>query len=66
VKAWDKVKALELLAKHFALLVDKTEVTGGITISWLPAVGNGDVVPADVVKRLPSAKRPRLTGEPKS
>jgi hypothetical protein len=25
VKLWDKVRALELLAKHFALLVERTE-----------------------------------------
>lgn len=28
VKAWDKVRALEMLAKHFKLLVDRVEVTG--------------------------------------
>lgn len=36
LKTWDKVKALELLAKHFSLTVEKTEITGGITVTWLP------------------------------
>jgi phage terminase small subunit len=36
VRTWDKVRALELLAKHFVLLTEKQEVTGGITVSWLP------------------------------
>jgi phage terminase small subunit len=58
VRTWDKVKALELLAKHFALLADKTEVSGSITISWLPPEADANVVPADDVKRLPPAKDP--------
>jgi hypothetical protein len=48
----------------FSLLADKTEVTGGITISWLSPEADADVVPADDMKRLPPAKDPRLTGEP--
>lgn len=28
VRVWDKIKALEMLAKHFALLTEKYEVTG--------------------------------------
>lgn len=28
LKGWDKVRSLEMLAKHFALLVEKVEVTG--------------------------------------
>jgi phage terminase small subunit len=56
VRMWDKTKALELLAKHFALLVDKTEVNGGITVSWLPAEANAEVVRAQDVKRLLPAK----------
>ena len=28
IKLWDKVRALEMLAKHFALLVDGVEYTG--------------------------------------
>lgn len=39
VRYWDKTKALEMLAKHLSLLVEKTEVSGGITISWLPPEG---------------------------
>lgn len=33
-KLWDKLKALELLAKHFALLTEKIEHSGGIDITW--------------------------------
>jgi len=44
--------------KHFSLLVDRAEVSGGITISWLPAEANGEVVSAGDVKRLPPAKDP--------
>jgi phage terminase small subunit len=58
VKGWDKTKALEMLAKHFSLLADKTEISGGITISWLPPEADANVVPADDMKRLPPAKDP--------
>ena len=34
IKLWDKGRALELAAKHHALLTEKTETTGEITISW--------------------------------
>jgi hypothetical protein len=33
-KAWDKTKALEMLAKHFGLLTEKVAHTGGLTIRW--------------------------------
>lgn len=33
-KAWDKTKALEMLAKHFGLLVDKVEHSGDVTFRW--------------------------------
>src|SRR5262245_16333963 len=35
VKLWDKPKSLEMLARHFSLLVERTEASGGITIQWL-------------------------------
>ncbi len=31
-KAWDKVRALEMLAKHFGLLIDKVELSGQVDI----------------------------------
>jgi len=34
-KAWDKTKALEMLAKHFGMLQDKVDHTGKIEITWL-------------------------------
>lgn len=34
VKVWDKIKALEMLAKHFALLTEKVEHSGGIDVRW--------------------------------
>lgn len=34
-KLWDKTRALEALAKHFGLLVDRVEHSGGYTIQWL-------------------------------
>lgn len=33
-KLWDKTKALESLAKHFGLLVEKIEHSGGISVKW--------------------------------
>lgn len=34
IKVWDKSKNLEMLAKHFALLTEKIEHSGGLTIRW--------------------------------
>jgi len=31
---WDKPKALEMLAKHFGLLLEKIEHSGGIELKW--------------------------------
>lgn len=31
-KVWDKVRALEMLAKHFGLLIDKVELSGQVDI----------------------------------
>jgi phage terminase small subunit len=33
-KAWDKTKALEMLAKHFGMLTEKVEHSGALSISW--------------------------------
>jgi phage terminase small subunit len=33
-RVWDKTKALTDLAKHFALLTEKVEHSGGIDVSW--------------------------------
>jgi len=56
VKFWDKTKALEMLAKHFALLVERVEHSGGITVSWLPAHASpGEVVEASTLPALPPA-----------
>lgn len=35
VKVIDKTKALEMLAKHFALLIEKVEHSGGMSFRWL-------------------------------
>lgn len=32
VKVWDKTRSLEMLAKHFALLTERIEHSGGLTI----------------------------------
>ena len=32
IKVWDKPRTLEMLAKHFALLTERVEHSGGITI----------------------------------
>jgi hypothetical protein len=32
VKFWDKVRALESLAKHFGLLIDRVEVSGSVDL----------------------------------
>lgn len=34
VKTWDKPRALEMLAKHFGLLTEKVEHSGGLQIEW--------------------------------
>ena len=34
VKVWDKIKALEMLAKHFALLTERLEMKGEFTFGW--------------------------------
>lgn len=34
VKVWDKAKALEMAAKHFALLTDRIAVDGPIQLAW--------------------------------
>lgn len=34
VKVWDKVRALEQLAKHYGLLTEKVEHSGGLEIAW--------------------------------
>jgi len=35
IKLWDKVRALEMLAKYFGLLTEKTEHSGDIAFRWL-------------------------------
>jgi phage terminase small subunit len=52
VRFWDKTKALEMLAKHLQLLVERTEISGGLTISWLPPE-RADVVDAAPAPALP-------------
>lgn len=34
IKLWDKPKALDILAKHFGLLKETIDVSGGLTITW--------------------------------
>lgn len=34
VRIWDKTKALDMLGKHFGLLIDKLEHVGELTIKW--------------------------------
>lgn len=38
LKTWDKTKALDMLGKHFGLLVDKMDIKGDFTYRW----DNGD------------------------
>jgi phage terminase small subunit len=33
VKTWDKLRALEMLGRHLQLFIDKTEVSGEVTVS---------------------------------
>lgn len=35
IKHWDKVRSLEMLAKHFALLTDRLEHSGEVAYRWL-------------------------------
>ena len=57
VRFWDKTKALEMLAKHYTLTSEKTELTGTITISWLaPERDVPPTVEGEVVKALPPAQ----------
>ena len=35
IKLWDKVRALEMLAKYFGLLEEKVEHSGDIAFRWL-------------------------------
>src|SRR5262245_19295605 len=35
IRLWDKVRALELLAKHYALLTERVEHQGEIVYTWL-------------------------------
>jgi phage terminase small subunit len=65
VKFWDKPKSLEMLAKHFALLVERVENSGGITVQWLPAEISASI-PAESVKRLPAHTEPPTLPEPSS
>jgi phage terminase small subunit len=57
VKLVDKVKALEMLAKHFALLVDRRETSAAITVTWLPPDSSARSSVADVIDVAPSAER---------
>lgn len=34
VRVWDKTKALDSLAKHFGLLIDKVDHQGEVTVRW--------------------------------
>jgi phage terminase small subunit len=34
-KVWDKTRSLEQLAKHFGLLTEKIEHSGGLAVKWL-------------------------------
>jgi phage terminase small subunit len=46
VRLWDKIRALEILAKHFALLVDRAEHTGAgrpLTIEVVRKMSDEDI-----------------------
>jgi phage terminase small subunit len=43
VRLYDKTRALELLAKHLSLLIDRVEHTGTIQIQWLDGPQPADV-----------------------
>ena len=34
IRMWDKVKALETLAKHLGLLAERIQVDGDVELSW--------------------------------
>jgi hypothetical protein len=34
-RLWDKTRALEMLAKHFALLTERVDLSGEVAIRWL-------------------------------
>lgn len=34
IKIWDKTKTLDMLGKHFALMTEKVEHSGGLVIRW--------------------------------
>lgn len=59
VKAWDKLKAIELLGRYYKMFVDRVEVTGKLTLEQLvtasedPA-GEAPVVPAAVEEPDPA------------
>jgi phage terminase small subunit len=42
IKTWDKVRALEMLGKHFALLTEKINVSGGLELSWKGSAADAD------------------------
>ncbi len=43
VRLYDKTRALELLAKHLSLLIDRVEHTGTIQIQWLDGPSSTEV-----------------------
>ncbi len=51
VRLYDKTRALELLAKHLSLLIDRVEHTGTIQIQWLdgPTPVDVHVLPSPLV-----------------
>lgn len=34
IKVWDKTRSLEMLAKHFALLTERVDVSGDLVVRW--------------------------------
>ena len=54
LKLWDKLKALEILAKHFGLLAERLESDVHHVYSWLPSGTQAASVP---VEELPKALR---------
>ena len=39
IKPYDKLKALEMLAKHLGLLTERVEHSGGLEVSWKDSEG---------------------------
>lgn len=39
IKCWDKVRSLEMLAKHFALLTERLEHSGEVAYRWIESDG---------------------------